>query len=153
MTWPSASHFSSDRHLNDVTVTSSKWRADGQSQWSKKEFSKILRSDVTWSDVTCENLQKNFSMPNDVKLLKTQKWSKKIFSKILRCDVTWSDGQMAMSLEVTSLLLVMSMSLQVTVTSSSDEQMVEAKDSVLLLSWIIDLRKISMSSILISWIS
>ena len=35
MTWPSASHFSSDRHLNDVTVTSSKWRADGQSQYLK----------------------------------------------------------------------------------------------------------------------
>jgi len=30
--WPSASHFSSDRHLNAVTVTSFKWRADGQSQ-------------------------------------------------------------------------------------------------------------------------
>ena len=30
--WPSASHFSSDRQLNAVTVTFFKWRADGQSQ-------------------------------------------------------------------------------------------------------------------------
>ena len=41
--WPSASHFSSDRHLNAVTVTSFKWRADGQSHWVHNKSSSYLQ--------------------------------------------------------------------------------------------------------------
>ena len=54
MTWPSASHFSSDRHLNDVTVTSSKWRADVQSQylfillWETKSYHLLMKVILTF---------------------------------------------------------------------------------------------------------
>ena len=106
----------SDGHIIQVTVT---WEVT--SRWP-------CHWEVTSLEVTslAKIYKKNFSILNDVKLLKRQKWSKKNFSKILRCDVTWSDGQMAMSLEVTSLLKWWSLPIEVTVTCTSDEQMARA---------------------------
>ena len=106
----------SDGHIIQVTVT---WEVT--SRWP-------CHWEVTSLQVTslAKIYKKFFSILNDVKLLKRQKWSKKKFSKILRCDVTWSDGQMAMSLEVTSLLKWWSLPIEVTVTCTSDEQMARA---------------------------
>ena len=65
-------------------------------------------------------------MPNDVKLLKTQKWSKK---KIFKNFEMWrhlkwrADGHVIRS-DVTSQ--VTSIKIQVTIISSSDEQMARA---------------------------
>ena len=112
--WPSA------RHLEEVTVTSFKWRslekwlADGHFKWRH-----------LWK------FTKKFFNAKWCKIAQNTKMKQKKFSKILRCDVTWSDGQMAMSLEVTSLLKWWSLPIEVTITCTSDEQMARAFDMLL----------------------